>query len=365
MPVGPPAARGAESGADVPATNVPLVGTEIDAALQLEHRKKGLLWFPTYSIDFAARYSFENPSKERRTVNFELPLEHENALYDGFEVARVGGGGVDASVSSGVARWSDQLQGGEKRTYQVRYRSRGTSRWQYDLTRGTTNVRDFRLTLTTDFDEVDFIGGTLSPTTQSKGDGRWSGTWSFKTLVSSSPIGLELPQKLNPGPVASRITFFAPVSLLFFFFVVAILGQARGKRLHPLHFFFLGCAFFAFHLMFAYLVDHLAIAPAFAISSVVSIALVVSYARLFVGLRFALLEMGVSQLLYLVLFSFTFFFSGFTGLSITIGAVLTLFVLMQLTGRTDPGEADSDPRAACASPYRCAATRDLAGAGRS
>ena len=76
-----------------------------------------------------------------------------------------------------------------------------------------------------------------------------------------------------------------------------------------------------------------AIAPSFVLASAVSVVLVVTYARLFVGWRFALVEMGLSQLLYLVLFSFTFFWEGFTGLAITVGAILTLFVIMQLTGR--------------------------------
>jgi hypothetical protein len=34
-----------------------------------------------------------------------------------------------------------------------------------------------------------------------------------------------------------------------------------------------------------------------------------------------------------VLFSYAFFFKGFTGLAITIGSIVTLFVVMQLTGR--------------------------------
>jgi hypothetical protein len=33
------------------------------------------------------------------------------------------------------------------------------------------------------------------------------------------------------------------------------------------------------------------------------------------------------------MFSYAFFIQGFTGLAITIGSVLTLFVVMQVTGR--------------------------------
>jgi hypothetical protein len=34
-----------------------------------------------------------------------------------------------------------------------------------------------------------------------------------------------------------------------------------------------------------------------------------------------------------VLFSYAFFFEGYTGLTLTLGAVATLFVLMQATAR--------------------------------
>ncbi len=84
-----------------------------------------------------------------------------------------------------------------------------------------------------------------------------------------------MPEKLNPGPLAARITFFAAVSML----------------------------------------------------------LVLSYVRRFVGWRFALEKVAPVQLIYLVLFSASFFWKGFTGLAITIGAITTLFAVMQLTGR--------------------------------
>jgi inner membrane protein involved in colicin E2 resistance len=103
--------------------------------------------------------------------------------------------------------------------------------------------------------------------------------------------------------------------------------------LHPMNYFFLACAFFAFHLLLAYLADHISIHLAFVISSVVSIVLVVSYLRLVVDWRFAVLDAGLTQLIYLVLFSYAFFFEGFTGLTVTIGTILTLFVVMQMTGR--------------------------------
>ena len=144
-----------------------------------------------------------------------------------------------------------------------------------------------------------------------------------------------LPQKLQPGPLAQRISFFAPVSLLFFFFVMFIIATLRRIALHPMHYFFLATSFFAFHLLLAYLVDHISIHLAFVICSAVSIFLVVSYLRVVVNPQFAFREAAFAQFVYLVLFSYAFFIKGFTGLAITIGAIASLFVAMQATARVN------------------------------
>ena len=85
----------------------------------------------------------------------------------------------------------------------------------------------------------------------------------------------------------------------------------------------------------AYLVDLISIHMAFTICSAVSLFLVISYMRLIVGTKKAIFQIGLAQLIYLVLFSYTFFFVGYTGLSITILCICTLFVVMQATGKID------------------------------
>lgn len=335
--------------------DVALDRTEGLAKLSLEHRRKGLLWFPTYGVDFRASYAFTNPTDVPRNVTVRFPLATTagptessavregtgpgTTIFDAFEVRDGSGAVIKTTIDQGTASWKVQVPPGAGSEFAVSYRSRGTSRWYYVPNQGTGQLRNLHLTVQTDFPNVDFPAGTLSPTRHSVVSGGWSGEWVFGSLVASAPIGLELPQRLNPGPLASRMTFFAPIGLLFFFFVVAIFASTRGVSFHPLNYFFLGCAFFAFHLLFAYLVDHLSIAPSFLLAAGTSVVLAVTYARLFVGWRFALLELAISQLVYLVLFSFTFFWEGFTGLAITLGAIITLFVMMQLTGRRLPSRA--------------------------
>lgn len=350
-------ARASERVAD----DADLARSAVDVRLDLEHRKKGLLWWPTYTVDFKAGWRFALPPPRlpggdvvdvSEDVVITIPMSARGAVYDGFFV-KVDGEEVKAIATTDNTFVVTFARGDRRHVdVDVAYRSRGLGTWVYGLERGgTTQLRDFRLSLWSSDKNVDFPIGTLSPSSRVEvNDGDGDGTridWRFDSLVTGQNIGVELPARLNPGPVAARISFFAPVSLLFFLTVMVIVGVVKQRSLHPMNYFFLAASFFAFHLLFAYLVDVVELAPAFAISSVVSLGLVTSYLRIVQGLKAAFLEAGVAQLVFLVGFSLAFFHEGQTGLTVAIGSVVTLFILMQLTARvrwTEVfGGADPEP----------------------
>src|SRR5262249_1506254 len=229
------------------------------------------------------------------------PLPAQGAIYDGFEVLDEKGQPLPAAVDGGNAHWAVTLPAGARHVFTVRYRTRGTSSWTYrPAASGGSVIREFSVELRSNGRGIDFPPGSISPSHAASEGAGWRGVWEFRSLVGSAPISLQLPQKTNPGPLAARITFFAPVALLFYFFVVGLLAEGRGHRLHPLSWFLIGCAFFADHLLFAYLADHVPLWVALALSSAVSILLAVTYAQWLVGWRFAIREVGLAQLGYLV-----------------------------------------------------------------
>jgi inner membrane protein involved in colicin E2 resistance len=314
------------------AVPLPVDATKVDVTLDLEHRQKGLLWYSTYTVLFAGEYDFTNSSSQNQDVTFQLCLPSKQAVYDDLLMS-VDDQPLTVTNSNDSAFGSIQVPAGKTVVLHASYRSQGLDSWRYNFGDGVSQIRNFTLNVHTDFKDIDFPENTLSPTTKFETAKGWDLAWNYTNLVSGYAIGIAMPEKLQPGPLAGQISFFAPVSLFFFFLLIFIITTLRGIDLHPMNYFFLASAFFAFHLLLAYLVDHISIHAAFVICSLVSLFLVVSYLRLVVGLRFAALEAGLAQLIYLVLFSYAFFFKGFTGLAITIGSIVTLFVVMQLTGR--------------------------------
>ncbi len=328
---------------------LPLESSHLNVDLNLEHRQKGLLWYSTYKVGFDGSYSFRNTSDKDQTIVFTLNFPTAQAIYDDlvFTVDEIP---VDLQNEKNSASGTARVAAGKTANLKVGYKSQGLNDWHYSFANaapgnpadesqyraGAANVaqvRDFSLKMTTNFKDIDFPENTLSPTEKSETPNGWLLNWNYKNLVSGYQIAMTMPEKLQPGPLAGRISFFAPVSLFFFFFLMLIITTLRGIELHPMNYFFLAAAFFSFHLLLAYLVDHVSIHLAFGICSAVSVFLVVSYLRLVVGARFATREAALAQFIYLVAFSYAFFLKGFTGLAITIGSILTLFVVMQATGK--------------------------------
>lgn len=314
-------------------TEIPLESSNVDVDLDLEHRQKGLLWYSTYKVRFAGVYGFRNPSDKEQTVAFKLQFPTAQAIYDDLTFVV---DGTPAAISNEKIAATTFVKVAPGKTVQlaIGYSSQGLNEWRYSFgSSDVAQVKDFSLKMRTNFKNIDFPDNTLSPSEKHETSKGWDLTWSYKSLLSGYQIAMVMPEKLQPGPLAGRISLFAPVSLFFFFFLMLIITTMRGIDLHPMNYFFLAAAFFSFHLLLAYLVDHVSIHAAFAIAASVSVFLVVSYLRLVVGIGFASREAALAQFIYLVMFSYAFFLKGFTGLAITIGSVLTLFVVMQMTGR--------------------------------
>ena len=306
----------------------------ITADLTLDQRRKGLMWYSLYDVAFGGTWSYTHNEPQAGSVNFTLALPSQSGSYDRFRLLV---DGVDVSARAapqgGAITTDVPVEPGQTVVFETGWTSRGMDRWSYQPTEGTSQIEDFSLTMTTDFADIDFPNKTMSPSTRVETAAGWELVWRFDRLVTGDGMGMVMPSRIQPGPLAAEMSFTAPISLVLFTAWITVLGLLRKVEIHPVNHFFLAAAFFSFHLLFGYSADRLPVEWAFALSSAVSVVLVVSYLRLVVGPRFALVEAGLAQLLYLVGFSLAHFWEGSTGLTLTVLGILTLFALMQLTGR--------------------------------
>jgi inner membrane protein involved in colicin E2 resistance len=317
--------------------------SDLQVSLTFEPRRKGLLWYRTYTVTFDATYTVKHDYTEEPVLAVVVNYPTTEANYDEFVLAVNGVEAGVAGATQGGLKKSVALPPGKTATVQVRYKTRGLDSWSYSFGEGVTQVKNFKLVATTNFTDYDFPPKSVSPTAkQVTGEGATL-TWQYQSSMMGYKLGVEMPEKLQAGPTAARIAFFAPVGLLFFIAVIVIIGMMRGQNLHPMHYFFVAGGFFSFHLLMAYLADHLDFPLTFAICAGMSVLLVISYLIRAIGASFSLRVALPAQVLFLVIFSYTFFFKGYTGLAITVASILTLAVLMHVTAKVDWGSKFAAP----------------------
>lgn len=306
--------------------------SDVTVRLRHEPKRKGLLWYRTYGVDFHAIYQVRNPTPVEQTIHVSFRLPGEQTRYDRFELV-FGEKTTDRAPVKGEIRESLRVKPGETVPLEVSYRGTGMDRWAYRF-QDSSRVRNFLLTMDTDFTEIDIPAGSESPSDRRRLGGGWRLQWDYDDVIGAHAVAMEMPAVPDPGGIAGRMTFFAPVSLVFFFAVLVMVSLKRGIDLHPMNYFFLAAGCFAFQLLFAYLVDLLPLLPSFGIAAGVSLLLVNGYLWRVAGRGFARISL-FAQCAYMVLFSYSFFFEGLTGLTITIGAIATLALLMFFTAGID------------------------------
>lgn len=311
-----------------------LTDTVVAVDLQYAPQRRGLLWHRTYDVKFALKGMVVNEASTAQNVRVRFVLPEGNTSYENFRFALGDEGSRLAAVNGAVETWV-MVPAGGKMPLVAGYEARGMDRWGYAFEEGA-RVRDFELTMVTDFEEISFPATGGSPRQREKraaGEG-WHLVWKYEDVIDARDIAMDMPAVLNPGPVTARITYFAPLSLLLFFGAMMITGALRGVSLHPVTYGFLAAGFFSFHLLLGYLVDWLPLVLAFVLAGMVSMGLVGGYVQAVAG-RVLSLPALVAQGVYLVLFSSSFFFEGFVGLALTLMGIMTLALLMRVTAGVD------------------------------
>lgn len=306
--------------------------------LTYDPRRRGLQWHRTYDVAFTGDYTFSNATQVTQHLKVELPLPGESIRLESFQFELTGGASdavVARTPAAGLMSASVEVAPGKTVHLKTGYRARGMNDWRYVFP-DASRIQGFELAMNTNFAEIDYPHDTGSPTQEMEGSehSHWTLVWQYPDVISARSIGMSMPTALNPGPVAMQIAFWAPLSLAVFFLVLVITSLMNGVELHPMNYLLLAAGFFAFPLLFAYMVDVVNVHWSFVISASASVLLVCGYLRLVVG--GALFKVALpTQLFYLVLFSYSFFMKGLTGLTLTVGGIVTLGLIMYLTAGVD------------------------------
>ena len=135
----------------------------IKVDLDLEYRRKGLIWYSVYFCDFEGAYTFTNREQAARKVKIQFDFPSREGTYNSVSVD-LDGEQLESQVSAAEGiRELIEIAPGQSRVFTVRYRRRGTREWRYRPDSSTGRILGLSATVTTDFHEIDFPDGTIPP----------------------------------------------------------------------------------------------------------------------------------------------------------------------------------------------------------
>ena len=111
---------------------VKIDGSRITAALHVDYRQKGLLWFSTYKVDFDGSYTFQNPKTSEEEFAIALPLPAQQAVYDNVQL-KADDAALPLLFSGSQVLARVRLAGGAKAVLHAEYRSQGLDSWRYSF----------------------------------------------------------------------------------------------------------------------------------------------------------------------------------------------------------------------------------------
>ena len=309
----------------------------VDVKLEQDYRKKGLFWQSLFKCKFEGKWEITNNTDSEDTILFNFKFPNPKGTYSDI-IYKINDEKINEySLANGLVT-DVKVKPNEKVSFSVTYITGGFDTFLYHPNQ-SGRLHNLNLNITTDFDR-DFPDNTHSPDVKLPELDEYNGetlksSWIANDLITKQPMGVRLPEKLNPGPLASRITFFGPVCLVFFFVLIAVIDIVRKVGIHPMHYLFVSAGFFAFHLLFSYFVDQINIQISFWLAAVTSVLLVILYLKAALNENFPWIIAAIGQICFLVLFSYSFFLKGTTGLTVAIGSVLTLAIVMKVTAKID------------------------------
>jgi len=328
-----PSLRYKSFGSDVSTLNRgELTSSDIAVALQMDYRKKGMVYYTGYNADFTGMYRIHNPQNDAIYLSFIFPypvqagqgmLQDVTVLVNGEEDIQ------NTEYQQNLALWTGMLQAGETLDIGVHYKGRGLTHFIYGFEPGA-QINNFRMTFhVSGTRNVDYPVSTMTPTQIDRTSDGVTLTWKLDRSLTDLNVGVLLPDKLNIAQQIAVMAQRAPVFYLLFLISLYIMLILKKQPIRFLNIAVISVIYFFFYPLFAYLSVYLTPFSAFAVSFGILGLLLFNYARILYTLRMALVICAAYSF-YLGITSIAALFPTHTGLILVIESVVILAIVIQV-----------------------------------
>ncbi len=312
-----------------------LASSDVTVSINMDYRKKGMVYYTGYNADFSGTYRMTNPQSDPIYLSFifPYPVQAGQGMLQDVTLRVNGQEDVEnTEYQQNLALWTGVLQADETLEVTVQYTGRGLSHFMYGFEPGT-QINDFQMTLHVNgARNVDYLVSTMTPTSVEHTSDGVTLAWHLDRSLTELNIGVLLPDKLNIARQIGVMAQRAPVFYLLFLVSVYVMLALTDQPIRFLNIVLLSVTYFFFYPLFAYLSVYLTAIPAFAVSFGILGLLLWNYAGILYGMRLAL-AVFAAYAFYLGVTSVAALFPTHTGVILVIEGVVLLAVAMQVLSR--------------------------------
>ena len=331
-----PSIRYKSFGSDVSTlTRGELAASDVRVKLEMDYRKKGLVYYTGYNAEFLGKYTVKNPQKEKIYLSFIFPYpmqQGEGILRDVKLLVNGQEETANTEYQQNLALWTGLLEAEQAIEFTLEYHGRGLNHFIYGFEPGT-QINQFTMTLDViGAKNVDYPVSTMTPTNVETTANGVTLVWTLDRSLTEFNLGVILPDKLNVAQQISVMTRRAPAFFLLFIASVCLILKLARRPLSFIKIGVLCVAYFLFYPLFAYLSMYMSVWFAFALSFGILGGLMFNYVRIVDKFDVAL-AITLAYVFYSGITSLAALFPAYTGLILIIEAVLLLAVVMHVLSR--------------------------------
>ena len=312
-----------------------LSASDISVNLEVDYRKKGLVYYTGYLADFNGRYTIRNNENEKIYLSFIFPYpmeQGEGMLRDVKLLVDNKEDPLNTEYQPDLILWTGLLEPSQTVEMSVHYQGRGLNHFIYGFEPGR-QINNFKMKIQIlGTGEVDYPVSTMTPTrTESAGDDKTL-LWDLDRVLTQLNIGVVLPDRINIARQISVMVQRAPVFFLMFLAALCAAVALGGQTLKFVPIAAVSAAYFFFYPLFAYLSAYMNVVVSFLLSFGIIILLIFNYTRIVYDLKIAAAAAGAC-LFFLGITSAAALLPTYTGLILTIEGVALLALVMQVLSR--------------------------------
>lgn len=315
--------------------DIGFVSHKLNIKIDSNVRTKGLLKFPGYLLHFSGEYILRNSLDKQERLSFTFPLPSNAGNIMDIKVYLNGNPFTeDANLADGI-NYNIDMKPGEERTIKIDYKAQGTGSFSYLMGNMVREIKKLEANLETDFPDYDIPDHAMIPLDMNSDSKVSKITWKGENLVTGQSISLKFSLKDDYGHLASKLFFYAPLSLLLFMMVFILFVVSNEINLHPMHYLFLIGGFFVFYLLGSYMISFMNVILGIVLSLGISTGIMVYYMILLKKGKTLVQITANSAFIFQWVFSLAFFFPEYTGFLITVATIISFVALMRTTANTD------------------------------